>query len=92
MPREQVPGEAGGIVLATSGAGAGWLELTAPEELGEKAGAGFLGVARAALRLRDSGHDLVDVLAAAGPGGLATFSAGDLSAHGGSPFGGGSTV
>ena len=64
----------------------GWLESTAPEELGEDAAAGFLGVAWAALRLRDAGHDLVDVLAAAGPGGLATFSAGDLSAHDNSPF------
>ncbi|MGI9155554.1 MAG: hypothetical protein ACR2FG_02805, partial [Marmoricola sp.] len=65
---------------------------SAPEELGKNAGAGFLGMAWAALRLGDSSHDLVDVLAAAGPGGLATFAAGDLSAHGGSPFGGGSTV
>jgi hypothetical protein len=45
------------------------------EELGEESCAGFIGVALAALRLRDSLHNLVDVLTASGPRRFAALAA-----------------
>src|SRR6476619_3658546 len=63
--------------------------LAAPEEAAEEA-AGLLGlrVPGAALPRGHVAHDGVDVLAAAGPGGLAAGLAGDCSAHeGGAPSG-----
>jgi hypothetical protein len=46
-----------------------------------------LGVPGAAVGAGHARQDLVDVLAAAGPGGLATGLASNCSTHGGSPFG-----
>src|SRR5579863_7862274 len=59
----------------------------AAEELAQPAatGGGVSGVAGASPGGRDAGHHLLDVLAAAGPGGLAAIPAGDCSAHDGSP-------
>src|SRR5699024_11013311 len=63
---------------------------SATEETREEAYAGFLlRVARAADPLGDVLHDLVDVLAAAGPGGLAADTAGGSSTHDGLLEGGG---
>lgn len=64
----------------------------AAQEAGEESSAltGFLRdvrVARAALAMRHVGHDLLDVLAASGPGGFTAFAAGDRAAHGAVPRG-----
>ncbi len=55
----------------------------APEQLAQHAalGCGVVSVAGAPPGGRDAGQHLVDVLAAAGPGDLAAFLAGDWSAH-----------
>jgi hypothetical protein len=79
-----------GLAVATSG-GAGAAQLlgvagprSPAEQAGEETARGFhLHVALAALVSRHALHDLVDVLAAPGPGGLLTGCAGDGSAHGG---------
>src|SRR6476660_6907225 len=62
---------------------------SAVEEPRQEAARGGLAlvVAGAALRSRHVAHDLVDVLAAAGPGRLAAGPAGGGSTHGGSPSG-----
>ena len=60
-----------------------------PGDLGQLTGglgALGVGVARAAVLLRDAGQGLLDVVAAAGPGGLAADLARDASAHEGSSF------
>src|SRR5690554_5112172 len=64
-----------------------WRRASAAAEEGAQPAPGPLGagVTRASPVAGDAGHDLVDVLAAPGPGGLAAGAAGGRSAHGGSP-------
>jgi hypothetical protein len=52
-----------------------------PAQPAALADGGLAGVAWATLGGRDAGHNLADVLAAAGPGDLAALLAGDGSAH-----------
>src|SRR5699024_12211126 len=55
--------------------------LSAPQQSGEEPLCGRdVRMARAALRLRHAGQGLLDVLAAAGPGGLPAGAAGDGAA------------
>lgn len=53
--------------------------LLAAKEFGEETG--FCFVTLATLVLRDTAHDLVNVLTAAGPGGFTALAAGDFSTH-----------
>jgi len=58
--------------------------VSATEHAGEEPTGRFLGdMPLAALTARNALHDLIDVLAAAGPGGFLTGLAGYGSAHGG---------
>ena len=68
-----------GTVVRSGGRSAAAEELAQPAA---PAGGRVACVAGATLRGRDAGHYLLDVLAAAGPRGLAAFPAGDCSAHG----------
>jgi hypothetical protein len=56
------------------------------EQTGEKACRWFVLVALAAVTPGDAAHDLVDVLTAAGPRGLAALLAGDGTTHSESPW------
>jgi hypothetical protein len=74
-----VPVTSGGLGLGSAAS------EEATEQRPSGGGSLLVGVAEAAVGAGDAGHDLTDVLATAGPGGLAAYLAPDGTAHAGSP-------